>query len=254
MRARTGLWCLAVVLVVGGCATRRAVDEPLHLHAEGSVAIEVDSFCGDVVVVANPGHESITVTVRREAFHGHLREHEAEASLAEIQYTAELVPGDFGQRLVIRLWTYDPEPYFQRADLHIEAPSVDGLTVRAGQGRVHARGIEGPVNIAAGAGNVRVMTNLPMLEPVTIVTEDGDIDYRVRGESRGAFDCATSEGRVDHRVRSGRFVISGERRDDRMVATLNGGTNPVVLRTGEGDIRVAVVDNPEGVGAVISGP
>ncbi|MHC4107859.1 MAG: DUF4097 family beta strand repeat-containing protein, partial [Planctomycetota bacterium] len=145
-------------------------------------------------------------------------------------------------------------PYFQRADLRIEAPAVDGLTVRAGPGRVYARGIEGPVDIAAVAGDVRVMTNLPMLEPVTIANQDGDIDYRVRGESRGAFDCETGKGRVEHRVRFGRFVINGERRDNRLAATLNGGTNPIVLRTGEGDIRVAVVHNPEEVGWIISGP
>jgi hypothetical protein len=240
------------VLASGGCATRRATDEPIYLHPEGPVAIEVDSFSGNVVVDANPGHESITVTVRREATQGYLREREAEASLDEIQYTAELMPGDSGQRLVIRTWTYHPEPYFQRADLRIEAPAVDGLTVRAGPGRVDARGIEGPVNIAAVAGNVRVMTNLPMLEPVTIANRDGDIDYRVRGESRGAFDCETSKGRVDHRVRFGRFVINGERRDNRLAATLNGGTNPIVLRTGEGDIRVAVVHNPEEVGRIYS--
>ena len=104
-------------------------------------------------------------------------------------------------------------------------------------------------------GDVRVMSNQAMIRPVTIVNRNGDIDYRVRGESSARFDCETVDGRVYQKVRYGRLKTMSPTDRDSFNGTLNDGDNPVRLRTVNGDIRVAVVYNPEQVGEfILSGP
>ena len=131
---------------------------------------------------------------------------------------------------------------------------VDGITVRAQRGNVSVTNIEGAVDISTSQGNVRVMTDLPMRQAVTITIRQGNIDYRVRGESSGALDCQAIRGRVDHRVRTGRLIIEPDRDKGRLRAILNDGDNPITLRTADGDIRIAVVDNPTEVGSLIFEP
>lgn len=243
-----------VVLLSSGCASRWYVDPPTVLETSGPLGIDVETFNGDVIIDVDDRRKEATVTIVREAVHGYLRQKEATASLAEIRYTIDLVPGDLGPVLEIRTWTEHPEPHFQRAHVHIEVPAVDGVIVRTRHGQVAARGIQGAVDISTTDGDVRVMTNRAMLEPVTIVSQGGHIEYRVRGESTAAFDCQTIGGKVNHHVRYGRFVIGSGRDPAKLVATLNDGANPVVLRTVDGDIRIAVVHNPEQAGDLLLGP
>jgi len=191
------------------------------------------------------------VTIRRVAIHGAGRQEEAEASLSQIDYIVEVVPGDLGQVLRIRTFTTHAEPHFQRADIHIDVPAVDGVFVRTERGDVVAINIEGEVDIANKLGDVRIMTNLPMKRSVTIVNSEGDIEYRVRGESTGVFDCTADGGRVEHRVKYGTFRIAPNRRSGRLQAALNQGDNLIDLRTQDGNIFIAVVADPTAVGILL---
>lgn len=233
---------------------RKAKDQPIVLEVARPVAIDVESFNGDVIITADERLTAATVTILREATHGYRRKEEAEASLAEIDYSLALVPGELGQVLQVRTWTTHAEPHFQRAHILIDVPEVDGITVRAQRGNVFVTNIEGAVDISTSQGDVRVMTNLPMRRAVTITIRQGNIDYRVRGESTGALDCQAIRGRVDHRVMTGRLIIDPDRDKGRLRATLNDGDNPITLRTADGDIRIAVVDNPTEVGWLIVEP
>ena len=80
---------------------------------------------------------------------------------------------------------------------------------------------------------------------------EGDIEYRVRGESTGIFDCIAEGGKVDHHVSYGKFIIAPNRRTGRLLAALNDGGNSVVLHTEDGNIKVAVVSNPTDIGTAI---
>jgi hypothetical protein len=268
MRIRTLALILGAVAWLGGCGTggflrhpldpsawsyHSQEDDPLILNVAGPVAIDVESFGGDVIITANEKLSEATVTVRREARHGSSRKKEAKASLAEIGYSAVVVPGESGPVLEIRTWTGHAEPYFQRAHLEINVPAATGVTVRTRNGLVEAVDIEGAVDIECAAGNVRVMTNRPMWQAVTVVNDEGDIDYRVRGESTGLLDCVTQDGDVIYRARQGRFIVS-EVTLNTLRATLNDGENPIRLRTTRGNIRVAVVHNPTEVGEKIVDP
>jgi hypothetical protein len=269
MRTRTlVVLLLGAVAWLGGCGTggflrdpldpsawsfHTKEDDPLILNVAGPVAVDVESFGGDVIIIANERLTEATVTVTRQARHGTSRKKESKASLADIGYSAVVVPGKTGPVLEIRTWTGNPEPHFQRAHLAIDVPVVTDVTVRARNGLVEAVDIEGAADIESFGGDVRIMTNRPMRQPVTVVNDRGDIDYRVRGESTGSLDCVAVKGKVDYRVRNGRLIVN-EVAHDTLRATLNDGANPIRLRTTNGDIRVAVVHNPTEVGEKIVDP
>ena len=48
--------------------------------------------------------------------------------------------------------------------------------------------------------------------------------------------------------------LAPENDQDRLIATLNGGTNPILLRTSDKNIRIAVVPDPTNVGREIVDP
>lgn len=257
-----------VLLLLGGCEGRfsssrgifnleerftgqSSKDVPIELEVLGPIAIDVESFGGDVIINVDEDMTAARVTITRVAIHGAGRKEEAEASLAQIDYIIEVVPGDLGQVLRIRTFTTHAEPHFQRADILIELPAVDGVFVRTERGDVVAKNIEGVIDISNKQGDVRIMTNLAMKRSVTIVNSEGDIEYRVRGESTGVFDCTAEGGRVEHVVKYGKFRIAPNRRSDRLQAALNNGDNLIDLRTQDGNIFIAVVSDPTDVGILL---
>jgi len=232
-------------------ANRSATDDPILLDVAGPVEVRVTSFNGDVVIQGNPKLTQGQVTVMREAIHGYGRSGEAASSLEQIKYTARIVPGELGQALEVVTQTSCAEPHLQRAHVYIELPDIEGVTVHTTNGRVWVRNIRGKVDISTSEDDVRVLTNLAMNKPVTIVNRNGDIAYRVRGESEGKFDAQTVNGRATGFVHYGTLKVDSVCRRDAYFATLNNGANPITLRTVNGDIHIAVVSNPEHVGAMI---
>lgn len=232
-------------------ADRRIDDEPMTFSGSGPLAIDVGSFNGDVMITADSRLTQTTVQVVRESVHGYKRSSEGKESLADISWSAQIVPGEMGQALQVRTSTTNAEPYFQRAHVIIKSPVVDGVKVKTERGRVEAISIQGPVDISTNEADVRVMTNLAMTRPVVIVNRDGDIDYRIRGESTARFDAQTIDGTVTNRIRYGKLTVLSPLTDTEFNAILNDGKNRVSLRTVDGDVRIAVVSNPEQVGELI---
>ncbi len=228
--------------------SKRKWDAPIEIQGADFVSVDVESFNGNVFIEAGEDYDITTVEVCRKAMHGPRRPKEAKGSLDEIAYTIDITEGQYGPVLVIRATTSHPEPHYQAADIYINAPAVDGVSVHTTNGKVHARGIAGPVDVTTTNGDVRVLTNQPMLDDVTIINRNGDIVYRVRGESAGVFDGETVRGKVVQHTRYGQWVIGPGSDHDSLHATFNNGTNPILMRTVDGDIIVAVVQNPEEVG------
>jgi hypothetical protein len=226
-------------------------DDPMLIDVSGPLGVDVKNFAGDVVIDSNPTLERATVTITRYATHGYQRTDEAEVSLDTIDYSVELVPGELGQRLEIRTWTTHDEPYFQRVRIKVEAPDIEGIHVRNEHGKVRARDIAGAVDIVTGGGDVRVMSTRPMTRPVTIINNDGDIDYRVRGESTGRLDLQALRGRAFADIRHGDVRVLPGTDHDTVIATFNEGENPIVMRAADGDIRLVVVPDPTHVGKMI---
>ena len=226
-------------------------DEPVLIAVPRPVAVDVETFSGNISITCDPELSEATVTLVREAIHGLKRAGEARSSLPEIEFTTNLSPGPV---LEVRAWTNHPEPHFQHAHLDIRLPAASAVRVRTSHGRVRVLEFSGAVDVETDGGDVRLITNTPIHEPVRVVNRTGDVDYRVRDGSSGIFDCEAVRGEVAHRIPIGRHWIHRGTDHDTLQSTLNGGVNPVVLRTVDGDIRVAVVKEPAAVGTVIVDP
>jgi len=233
-----------------------AKSQTLTFPGPGTIGVDVEVFAGDVEVIGDPTAKEIVVTIDRESTHGFGRQGEGKDSLASVQATAELVPGDLGPTLRVRATTNDPESHFQRAHITIVAADIDGVRVRSTRGAVEVKNVIGGIDVETTGGDVRVMSRRPLTQPVTVLTSDGSIDFRVNGLSSGAFDVETIGGLVKVRCTDGMWNVgSGPGvRPGTLVATLGTGRNPVALRTTEGDVRIAVVPDPTAVGAVIISP
>jgi len=279
MRAAAAIALAAVLVPLGaGCRSHRTVedqvlhndrnfrdammgrtfhtDDAVELKTNGPLAVDIDNFSGSVVVRADRDVTSTFVEVRRVSKHGIGRWYEGYEALDDAQWTATLEPRAGGnQTLVVRTDTPNPEKHFHQMQVLVITPALDSVKIRTQKGDVTVIENQGAVDIETTRGDVRMMTPWPITGAVTIVTSDGTIDYRVRGESKGAFDCETVGGEVRHRCEFGKWAYMNDANDhDRFLATLNDGTNPIVLRTTDGNIRVAVVPDPTAVGIVIRDP
>jgi hypothetical protein len=230
-----------------------ATDEPIELKTTGALAVDVDNFAGDVTIRADRKVERTFVEVRRVSTHGLGRWVESKDALDDASWTATLEPRQGGgETLVIRTDTPNPEKYYHHMEILVVTPALDSVKVRSTSGDVTVIENRGAVDIETTRGDVRMMTPWPMTGPMTIVTSEGSIDYRVRGESKGIFDCESRGGQVRQRAEFGKWLALDAGNDhDRFLAVLNDGTNPVLLRTSEQNIRVAIVPDPTEVGVYI---
>lgn len=237
-----------------GCGGPKATDEAYIFAFSGPTAVDVSSFNGDVeILVDSRGGDEISVEVTRHAMFGKGRNDDAKAALNTIAWTANVDQSTTPATVRVTTNTTHPEPHFLRAHVVVRVPAAMGVTVRTSRGEVYAKNVRGPIDIQSTEGDVRVMTNWAITEPVTIITSEADIDYRVRGDSTAAIDAETINGKALARVRYGRFILRNPK-PGKMIATLNRGSNPVVLRTTDGDIRIAVVHNPTEVGPMVVDP
>ena len=179
------------------------------------------------------------------------RDGDAARSLQEIGYSVDLVGSELGQTIRVRAGTTHAEPYFQRVHVRIELAEADGIVAHTRNGKVEAWGVEGAIDIRTTDGRVLVATRRPIREPVTIVNSNGDIDFRVRAESRGDLDFETIGGQVIYRNVKGHTIVHHGSKQDRLLASFNDGDNPIVLRTVDGTIRFVVVADPLAIGTWI---
>jgi hypothetical protein len=232
---------LALVLSLVGCNRRVITEAPIVLDLAGPVGIDVDTFAGDVWVDTKPDTTQTIVTISRESTHGHDRGDEAMAAMEEIGFTVDVVPGDIGQVVQIRAITMHSEPHFQRVNVHIQVPEVEGVSVHTTRGRVDLFDVRGSIDVSTTDQDVRMFTNYPLVDPVTILNRDAHINVRLRGESRGELDFQTVGGRVHQKIKLGKSTIHPGSDNDTLLATFNEGDNHFVLRTTRGNITFDVV-------------
>ena len=251
-----GLLLLVVVSSGGltGCAMEIASYEaPTRLEIDGPVSLDVESFGGDVIVKAVESRQDVQVRIVREGLHPRDQREEGEASLVNIETSVGYTTDETGPTVRVSVTSTDERPWLQRARIEIEAPALTDVKIHTSRGYVETSNVEGSVDIKTDEGDVRCFTYLPVTHPVTIVNNGGDIDLRMRGESQCSIDAETIDGLVLQRVRYGELTVS-ETGEEFLRAVLNGGDTPVVLRTVDGDIRIAVVPDPFAIGRFIVDP
>ena len=229
-------------------------DGVIQLRSRGPIDVVVDSIGGDVEVLSNPSVEVTTVQIIRQAYHGYLRTSESYDALGLIDWSADLTPGPGPiETLSVKTVYNGPEIWFIRTHIRIETPSLDRVRVHTVRGSVTVRNNTGPVDIETTEGDALVATIHPLRDANKIIVYEGDVDYRVPGGSTGDFDVQVIDGTIKTRIIAGHWrYTEQENRTDLIHAILNGGQNPVIIRTTDGDIRIAVVKNPLGYGPIRS--
>jgi hypothetical protein len=110
--------------------------------------------------------------------------------------------------------------------------------------------VEGAIQIENGAmgkskGTIRLRTSRAMTAPVTMTTDVGSVIYQVGPNSTGAFQLESGNGTATFGCLAAVPAKVSVDTRNRTTATLNGGTNPVIMRTGNGLVRAEVSVDPE---------
>jgi hypothetical protein len=219
-------------------------DQRIVLAVTDLVDVDIETFGGDVTVHGDS--DDATVSLERTGAFAWGRADEEKASLGDIRYTVSLTRGADGREtILVRAVTDNPEPYYQSCAVDVRVPKLGTVRVRSGRGRVEVIDNRGNFDIATSRGKVRVMTPWKIEGPVAVVNDGDDIDIRVRGESEGLIDAETRVGRVRSHIRFADYRILDEKNDeDTLVAELNDGKKPWVIRNAHGDIDFSVIPEP----------
>ena len=169
-------------------------------------------------------------------------------------FTAEHVVGDKPQTSVLRVRSTGviPDGLDERptVDLKIYTPVADGVRVVNAGGNVDLVGVRGALTVLSGdtakpGGRIEVRAAEAVQDPVALVSTSGHVTLVAPPRSRGVVDIEGEPGR-------GRAVFNGkygvvrdvEPRSHSWNGVLNGGTNPIILRTEHGHARLHLVPAP----------
>lgn len=233
----------ACCLLLGGCGSTQERAYTLELApTTGPLAIDIENFRGSIELRTNPSLETVQVIgeVRSDE---HFKKPVQDEIFASVDITARIEESGPLGTLRVRSTSTRTEPD-HRVDLTIYAPRCDGLRVVNSDGLVMVVNTSGATEITNRSGAVELRTSRPMVDNVTITTTDGNIYYQVPPGSTGNFDLQTLDGMTAFVDRTG---MSSESRSDSLQGysgNLNEGTNDVVARTNNGDVRVWVIDDP----------
>ncbi len=251
-RVRGGLrWPLLLVVAVAmaGCSASRTYDitpSGDSLDLVRAPAIDIQNFHGNVTLEIDERLESVVTKVRAKIVGKDLDEETQQAMLDGLRVETRVESQAGGQ--VVRFVTdTDADPSLIRLDVRVAAPSCAGLRIENYGGRVDVRDAGGAIQItnasfAGTAGPIRVRTNRPITAPVVMTTDYGPITYQITEASAGNFELTSGDQVPEFSARSIRpdsLEISGRT----VSASLNGGGNPVLLRTDAGAVRVTVTED-----------
>lgn len=226
------------------------------LPSDGTVDLDIETFAGDVVIRGGAGTDgSMDIKANVRATHGRHRQDEANATLADVVVTADVVRGGEVPRLVVRASTKSAEPWLNRTDLEIRVPELRRVAVRTRAGKVFVFENRGGVAAHTTDGEIRVITPWAITENVTLVTRGADIVYRVNVGSTGLFDVDIVNGTVKARMEAGDWRILDRRNDqDTLYAQLGTGKNRVLMRTSDASVIISVVNDPSEHGSMFLAP
>lgn len=255
-----GVLLVAAVLMgmgLGGCASRKKIEVDLREPATGwpqRAAIDVQNFHGSVTVIVDPRLDRVIPTATagtRQSLERGFQWRPAEA----VSVVMNMEEQEGGQVLVVRTGAVWPDPDEVWVDLTIRMPACDGAIIWNRGGPVELVGVSGAVHVENGPlevagrgegrsdGRIELRTNEPMTAPVALVTKRGTVVYQVGPNSTGMIELVSGDRPVEFYSPGLRpDMVSGDGK--RMTVQLNGGQNPVMLRSEEGLVRAAVLDEP----------
>jgi hypothetical protein len=118
-------------------------------------------------------------------------------------------------------------------NVRIENSEGDVAAATSG-GNMTFSGITGKLEAGTSGGNIKAKINGPN-KGITLKTSGGDIAVWIASDVKAALDAATSGGEVTCELP---VTISGKIKSDRIRGDINGGGEPIILKTSGGDIDV----------------
>lgn len=212
----------------------------MNLETTGPVSMYIDSFEGDVYIQQSDDHVGTSV----EVLGRFADSSEISQGSSWLQCSATVHTNNLGQEVVVELVKTDDRIGRKQIRITIISSDIHGVRVQTTRGDVDVQGVSGSMDIRTSDGDVRIATRLPMTDSVSIDNHRGNIMYRVRPESSGLIDATALGGESVLYVPFGGSLILPNTTREHLVASINGGDNPIVLRTVDGDIRIAVTENP----------
>lgn len=247
--ARRPLPVLTLVLAGGlslvqvGCASRGdavAISGVEVLEHTPTIGLDVENVRGAVLINVNPKIPAPRVV----AYAGTRRGQPAENRSADKWVTASITESDGRAVLAVRSVPYDgvDDLWVQVA---IEVPSCDGLRVRNSDGTVDARGVNGAITIENGGagrpgGYIYVAPGKPTSSPITITSSSGDIELVLPTDSTGNVELISANGKLAAIVAWTGQITNSVIKPGSYTGILNWGTNPIRLKTGEGEVRMHI--------------
>jgi len=123
-------------------------------------------------------------------------------------------------------------------DGHIEGRGLDGRAdITTGDGHVNIEGRFDALNIKTGDGSVtaRADKGSTVSSPWNIHTGDGSVDLDLPGELQANLDASTHDGRISLGIP---VMVEGTFSSTKIFGKMNGGGQAIVVRTGDGSIRL----------------
>jgi len=238
---------LRIIVILAACfsglgcsADSLSVIEHMNLVTTGPVSINVCSFEGNVSIQQSDDYVGTSIEVLSRV----ADPLEISQGSSWLRCSASVHTNDLGQEIVVELAETEGRIGRSQIQITITSSDIHGVRVKTTRGDVDVRGVSGSMDIRTSDGDVRVATRLPMTDRVSIENHRGDIMYRVRPESSGLIDATALGGESVLYVPFGGSIILPNTTREHLMATINGGENPIVLRTIDGDIRIAVTENP----------
>ena len=124
-------------------------------------------------------------------------------------------------------------------DGRIDATNLDGrLTASSGDGTIHVDGRFDLLDLHTGDGTVEAAAKpgSTTTSSWSIRTGDGPVTLRLAADVRANIDAHTGDGAITFDVP---VAVTGTVKRSQLQGTLNGGGGALLLRTGDGEIRVA---------------
>ncbi|MBX3383817.1 MAG: hypothetical protein KF864_09970 [Phycisphaeraceae bacterium] len=231
---------LVLSTLLGGCgAAQRSHQVPVTgaetFVQEGPLGIDVHNAFGSVFIEVDEALTSPLVWVWAKA---------DTAEKSKPTWAAASLDRTDGLP-VLRVATENPEgSVAQEYVVRIRVPGCAGVRVRNSGGTVRVTGVKGAVDIsnelsASGRGGqaMYVQVSEGSTGPIMLNAPLGTIELRLPASQAGVVSAGSESGRVTVDAATA-SVLLPKVTTNRWEATVNGGTEPITLRAGSGDVKV----------------
>jgi hypothetical protein len=207
-------------------------------NGRGSVWIEVDEKLERPKIDARLSWDA-------KDWHGEWPHHDSGAVIE----ASVIPPGDGGGVVTITSALIEGAPASAFLDIRVRTPRCDGVRVINDGGPIVLVGVGGAITAENGGrtgegGRIELRTSRPIDAPVALVTSRGPVSAVIAPGGAGTIRLDSDDGLAEFETNSG-SLLNVRPGIGSFRAVWNGGSNPIIARTGEGDCHIQVKPNAE---------